>query len=492
MTLTGKTLAEDVQYVKKYGNLIDVVELRVDHLNEDEQLYAKCFPSLVRLPCILTIRRDVDGGKFDGGEFSRTSLFGRALAFANQNKEKNFAYVDFEDDYHIPGIEDAAMAFGVRIIRSFHDMNSPVVNLKKKADSMRKTGFEIPKIAMMPHTLDDVTRFFKEAQDFKDYDHILCAMGPQGLPSRILSTHINSYLTYVSPPETCGNTTNIGHIDPITINQMYHFKNINPSTKLFAVTGYPLTKSYTCELYNRAFHCTGMDAVCLPVVSNSISDILEFAEQVNIRGLSICPPNQESVIYYLYDQALEVVQTGICNMVTYRNGKWFGFNADVYGFRRALQEFIGDNKLRRKKVAIIGAGSVAKTVAYVIKQMGGRACIFNRTLEHAKLIAEKYGFEYAALEPSNADILDEYSSIIFQLTTLGADTSTDDVQKNDPIYFYNFRGNEMLFDSIFSVERTPVMKRAAEAGCRTCNGRKMIEYQALEEFRIFTGKEYEA
>ena len=36
LTLTGKTLKEDVELVKKYAYCIDVVELRVDHLNEDE------------------------------------------------------------------------------------------------------------------------------------------------------------------------------------------------------------------------------------------------------------------------------------------------------------------------------------------------------------------------------------------------------------------------------------------------------------------------
>ena len=108
MTLTGRTLAENAELAKKYEKKIDLVELRVDCLDEDEQLYVRRFPGMVSQPVILTIRRDVDGGKFVGGEFSRTTLFGSALAFANQDKTKNFAYVDFEDDFHVSGIQDAA------------------------------------------------------------------------------------------------------------------------------------------------------------------------------------------------------------------------------------------------------------------------------------------------------------------------------------------------------------------------------------------------
>ena len=66
MTLTCDTLAKNVELVKKYEKEIDLVELRVDFLNEDEQLFVRKFPSMINLPCILTIRRDVDGGLFFG------------------------------------------------------------------------------------------------------------------------------------------------------------------------------------------------------------------------------------------------------------------------------------------------------------------------------------------------------------------------------------------------------------------------------------------
>ena len=130
MTLTGTTLEENIALVKKYEKFIDLVELRVDYLNEDEQLYVRRFPSLIHQPCILTIRRDIDGGRFTSGEFSRTNLFARALAFANQDRAKNFAYVDFEDDYHIPSIQDAALAFDVKIIRSYYALHNPIYKIK--------------------------------------------------------------------------------------------------------------------------------------------------------------------------------------------------------------------------------------------------------------------------------------------------------------------------------------------------------------------------
>lgn len=490
MTLTGSTLEENLKLVKKYEKQIDLVELRVDYLNEQEQLYARRFPALIRQPCILTIRRDIDGGLFNGGEFSRTNLFGRALAFADPDKSRNFAYVDFEEDYHIPSIQDAAMAFGVRIIRSYHNMTEPVLNIRERCDIMRKTGFEIPKIAFMPRSLSDVVNMFKEGEKMTQYEHILCAMGVEGLPSRILSTFSNSFLTYVSPMELMGNTSTIGHVDPLTINELYHFKSITKDSKLFGIAGWPLVKTLSPELHNRGYKKHNIDAVYLPVRSSLISESLGFAEQLGFKGLSVTVPFKESVLYYLSEQSPEVVQIGACNTIVRKNNGWVGYNTDAGGFRLALEEFIGSPSLKHKKVAVIGAGGAAKAVVYTLKQMGAKVCIFNRTVEHAELIANKYGYECCVLDEKCAPKLDEYSSLIVQTTSVGMNADGVPSSENDPIYFYDFRGNELVFDLIYTPSITPVMKRASLAGCRTCNGYKMLEYQGYEQFKLFTGIDY--
>ena len=276
MTLTGNTLEENRQLVEKYSKLIDLVELRVDYLQEEEQLYVRRFPSMIHKPCILTIRRDVDGGLFNGGEFSRTCLFSRALAFADQDRAKNFAYVDFEDDFHIPSIQDAAMAFGVKIIRSIHNINEPIYNLKARCDEMRKTGYEIPKIAFKPRKLSDVSNLFREGEQITQYDHIFCALGAEGLPARILASYSNSYLTYVSPAELLDNTQSLGHIDPETLTSLYSFKSISESTKLFGITGWPLIKTSSPEIHNSGYKKLGYDAVYLPIRSPLVSEALTF------------------------------------------------------------------------------------------------------------------------------------------------------------------------------------------------------------------------
>lgn len=490
LILTGKTLEEDVQLAKKYEKLVDVVELRVDYLNEEEQLHVRKFPSMIMQPCILTIRRTIDGGLFSGGEFSRTQLFGRALAFANPDKSKNFAYVDFEDDYHIPSMQDAAMAFGVRIIRSYHNLKGPVRNLKARCDSMRKTGYEIPKICFQPKSLSDLVNVFNEGQMMTQYDHILQTIGPEGQPSRILATFTNSYLTYVSPEDKIPEEGERGQLDPYTLLNMYNFRKLTKNTQLYGICGWPMKKPASPTLINSGFNKNEINSVFVPIRSELISEALNFAEQTNFKGLSISVPFKESVLFYVQDQSPEVMQIGACDTLIRRYDRWFGYNTECIAFEKSLLEFTGPLRLRRQKVAIIGAGGTAKAAAYVLKQHGARVCIFNRSVENGQQLADRYGFDYCPLNANYVAKLDEYSTLIIQTTTVGMNATGPATSENDPISFYNFRGNEMVFDVIYTPSITPVMKRAAIAGCKTCNGYKMLEYQTYEQFKLFTGQDY--
>lgn len=492
LSLTCKTLEENVEIVRKYHSYIDLVELRVDFLNEDECLYVRNFPSMVKIPCILTIRRKIDGGEYVAGESSRTMLFARAMAFADQNKENNFQYVDFEEDFHVPSLQEGALAFGTRIIRSCHEMSNNVVDIIGKYDEMRKTGFEIPKIAFMPKNLSDVTRAFNELENFTRYDHILCVMGPLGTPSRILSYKTHSFLTYTSPLETLQNLQNIGHIDPIELSDVYNFRELNENTKIYGITGWPLEKTLSPRLHSVGYANHGMNSVFIPVRSPNVHETLEFCEEVGIQGLAVTVPYKEAVISELDDIDMEVGDIGSCNTVIRHDNKWLGYNTDAWGFTVAIKEFLGVKNLRHKRVSIIGAGGAAKAIAYAVRNLGAKACVFNRTISKARNLAEMYGFYYAPLNPESSSVLEKYSDLIIQTTSLGMGSNDASSEKNDPIYFYNFKGHEALYDIVYIPSETPVMKRASASGCLVSNGYSMLRHQGYKQFKIFTGVDYNA
>lgn len=488
LCLTEKTLQENLAILESCRPWIDLAELRVDCLASDERLHIRRFPSLAKIPVILTIRRQSDGGQFVEGEWSRTVLMARALAFADVDHTKNFAYIDLEEDLHVPSIEEAARAFGTRIIRSVHDMHNPVLNIRERVQKLCRTSDEIAKIAFMPGSLSDVTRLFQQAKDLSCEEYILIAMGPYGLPSRILAPILGSTITFASSEQAIRRSGNgLGHLDPVTLNEMYHIRRIGTHTQVFGVTGNPLNATSSPLIHNQGYARQDIDAVYLPVKAETIEEAIDFADTVGIRGLSVTFPFKETVLPNLEEISAETGEIGACNTILKENGHWHGYNTDAPGFSRALLEFLGRKDLRRLKVAIIGAGGAAKAIAHAVKALGGKACVFNRTVEKARELAQGYNFRWAALDSSNRILLESWSDVIIQTTNVGMSPDVD----ADPIDFYPFTGKEAVYDIIYHPEKTHMLRRAEKAGCRICNGYSMLQYQAWLQYELFTGRTYE-
>lgn len=506
LSLTGKTIAEDLEILDKYRNWIDVAELRVDFLTKDERLYVRHFPEKAGIPCILTIRRRIDGGQFLEGEASRTTLFARALAFAEQDVTKNFAYIDLESDFFVPSLHDAALAFGTSVIRSYHSLSSPVKSLSSQFEALRFTGYEIPKITCMPHTLAELTNLMKQAKEIRDTNHILSVVGPFGMPATVLASRTNSYLAYTMPGDN-SEIKNLDHIDPQTLNEAYNFNSIDKNTELYGITGFPLETSDSPFIHNRIYKEFGMNAVYVPFRSKTIEEAMEFADETGMKGFSVSKPFKEEILPNLRQISEKVGDTGACNLAVKRGNDWIGYNTDPDGLAKALCEFLGTKNLAHRRVSIIGGGSVARAAAYAVRQLRGKACIFNRTVSKAKRVAEQFGFKYAVLEPACNDMLELYSDLIIQTTSIGENYKKDmesqhqyesywvdeysevrNSPENDPIYFYKFRGHEAVFDVIYSPGKTPMLERAEHAGCHVANGHIMLEFQAVKQFELYTGR----
>lgn len=488
LVLTASTLKEDLALVELYRQWIDIVELRVDCLAPDERLRFRDFPEAADIPCILTIRRQSDGGQFREGEGSRIALLARGLAFADTDHRKNFSYIDLEEDLDVPSIEEAARAFGTRIIRSVHNMTGPEADIRSRVQRLRRTKDEIAKIAFMPRNLSDVTRLFHEAKSCTGDEYILIAMGPYGFPTRVLAPILGSHITYVTSEENVRLAqNNLGQLDPVTINEVYHINSITEKTKIFGVTGNPLTATSSPLIHNTGYIRQKIDAIYLPIKAETIEEAMEFAEETGITGLSVTFPFKETVLPNLDEISSQTGEIGACNTIVKKDGRWFGCNSDAPGFSRALLEFLRRKDLRYLRVSIIGAGGAAKAIAHAVKELGGKACIFNRTTDKARELAMQYNFKWATLDAGSRMLMETYSDVIIQTTNVGMSPDAD----ADPIDFYSFSGHEAVYDVVYHPEKTRMLKRAMKAGCRTCNGYTMLKYQAYLQYKLFTGVDYD-
>ncbi|HPE35865.1 MAG TPA: shikimate dehydrogenase [Spirochaetales bacterium] len=487
LCLTGPTIEKNLEALDRYRKVVDLVELRADFLEPQEMFRIRSFPEKAGLPTILTVRRLQDGGRFDQGEGVRLVIIAKGLAFADQDKRKNFAYVDIEHDLQIPAIQEAARIFGTKVIRSIHCRDGVPANLPELWSSLSSSPFEIPKLAAHARGIEDTERLFRFFGSLETGERIVTGMGDYGFCTRILPERLGSMLVYASATGAGLKPGAPGQLDPDVLRKQYRLGSDDASVDLYGILGSPsVLGSLSPHIHNAGFAELGIDARYLPFPADDLDAFMRLAELLDIKGLSVTVPFKERVLSLLGESAMEVAAIGACNTMVRSKAGWAGYNTDAMGFRSALLHFLGRTELKGLRACIVGAGGAARSVAYTLHGLGVEACVINRSLPKAKRLAEEYGFPWAGMTERAVELIESYNDLIVQTTSVGMEGG----QPGDPLDWYQFSGGEALFETIYNPAETVLLKRARDSGCRVTNGHTMLLDQAAAQFRLFTGQDY--
>ena len=489
LCLTAKTLKRNLEILDKYRQWADLAELRVDCLDPDERFMIRRFPEQAGLPVILTIRRTIDGGNFFGGEGARVNLLARGLAYADANRRMNFAYVDIEEDLNVPSLEEAARTFGTRIIRSWHNMDGYTGDIAAKIRGMKCMGDDLVKIAVRANSTADVLRILRASRGYSGKEKIFFCTGQYGAYSRILAEQFGSFLSYTSAPGENDIVKGCeSRIDVQELAELYRFHNISPSTKIFGAVcdGDSLLSSDAIRYFNAVFKLDDIDAVYAPFCADSITNFMELANELNISGVSVCGSYMEEAVHFLNEQFSLVESTGVCDTIFRSAGGWTGTNVIALGWTNSFLEWIGRKDLRRKKVTLIGGGSMAKIIANELYRLNAGVLILNRSVLKARHLAGMYKFTWGGFDNAGIKMMEKYRDIII----LAAPEEFEGSGACDPLDMYAFCGREAVMELVDKPEPSRFLIRAAEAGCRIINGHDAFVRQAHYQYEQFMEKDF--
>lgn len=124
----------------------DVIEIRLDLFPDDVVQGAASVRANTDLPIIATLRSIQEGGKFMGNPGRWWEIVEKVLPYAD--------YIDVEARFqeHAEAVREA----GKTVIASAHISEMPALPDLFALERMLRSYGEIPKIAVMPMTLDDV------------------------------------------------------------------------------------------------------------------------------------------------------------------------------------------------------------------------------------------------------------------------------------------------------------------------------------------------
>jgi shikimate dehydrogenase len=260
----------------------------------------------------------------------------------------------------------------------------------------------------------------------------------------------------------------------------------------YGILAYPAKHSLSPTMMNAAFKNLGIDAEygIFEISESGLENFLKDARK-NLSGLSVSLPYKERVLKFMDFVDDDAKKIGAVNTVKIDNGRLFGYNTDFIGAVKALRE--GAGKLSGKRVVVVGAGGASRAIIYGLLMEKAAVTILNRHIERAKEIVDDFHYIFNTeikYLPLDKKMEIEKSDILIQATsiwTLNSAVNEEELEGLFPDGFVN------KFDAVMDVSyqplKTSLLEKAERLGKKTITGDRMLLFQALEQFKIFTGKE---
>ncbi len=249
-----------------------------------------------------------------------------------------------------------------------------------------------------------------------------------------------------------------------------------PASHLNAVIGYPLEHSLSPAFHNNIYQQQNLNAVMLAFPHQNIAKLVTAIRTFQVGLTAVTMPHKQTIIPFLNSVDPVSKKIGAVNTVINRNGKLYGYNTDVVGIAAAL----AGTKLKNKKVLILGAGGVARAVAYFLQKQQAEIFCTNRTLSHAQKLMKEFGGK--AISQEKIDPL--AINVIINTTPLGMYPHLE----ISPLPSIFIQKHQTVFDLIYNPLETKLLRLAKKRGAKAISGMIMFEAQAREQIRLWSGK----
>lgn len=237
----------------------------------------------------------------------------------------------------------------------------------------------------------------------------------------------------------------------------------------YGLIGRSLQHSFSAAYFADKFEHLGVNAVYSNYELAEIAEIVPLLEAKELSGFNVTIPYKEEIIPYLDQLDDSAKACGAVNTVALENGKWIGYNTDVFGFKQSIKPFF---KSHHERSIILGTGGASKAVAYVLDELGSDVIFISRNPQ-----AENH-FSY---EDINERML-QSCFVIVNCTPVGMYPHEDE-KVNIPYEFLN--NKHLCIDLIYRPKETLFLRHAKANEAVVMNGETMLHQQAEKAWEIW-------
>lgn len=257
--------------------------------------------------------------------------------------------------------------------------------------------------------------------------------------------------------------------------------SINGSTRLIGFFGTTYKTSKMYAMYNAAIEALGLNCIYLPFAVDDLQKATDGIRHLGVAAIGITIPYKTEIMPFLDELDTDAVRIGAVNVVVNRDGRLIGSNTDGQGALRALRE---QAEPAGRDVLLLGAGGAARAIAFALADAGAKLTILNRTVAKARELAEAVGY---GTRFGGVDDLPESCDILINTTSYGMANTPEVGQSLIP---QSFLHSEMtVMDIVSNPRETRLLQDAAAVGCKVVYGYRMLLWQGVYKFELFTGVE---
>lgn len=231
-----------------------------------------------------------------------------------------------------------------------------------------------------------------------------------------------------------------------------------------------------------------IDIDTLGVPPEAVGDLVRAARDLGFDGLNITHPCKQLVLEHLDGLAPQAEALGAVNTVVFDGGRAIGHNTDVTGFAASFARGLPDVPLER--VVQLGAGGAGAAVAHAMLTLGaGRVTVVDALPGRAAALAASLERHFgegraASAAPDRLAELTAAADGIVHATPTGMAA-----HPGLPLPAGLLHPGLWVAEVVYRPLETELLRTARALGCAVLDGGGMAAFQAVDAFRLFTGRE---
>jgi shikimate dehydrogenase len=247
--------------------------------------------------------------------------------------------------------------------------------------------------------------------------------------------------------------------------------------RLFALTGYPLTHSFSKKYFTEKFEKEGISGCRYELLE--LPNYQDFpkliAENPDLVGLNVTIPHKQNVIPFLDElDAASAARIGAVNTIkVLPDGRLKGYNTDYYGFRLSLEQWFQTINVEPNhlKALVLGNGGAAKAVFAALDDL-------------------QIPYQIVSRQPSSSCITyTDLTEALFSQYQLIINTSPvgtyPKVDECPAIPYEYLTDKHLLYDLVYNPAETLFLKKGQKQNAHTHNGLLMLILQAEKAWKIW-------